>query len=68
MAFGRELDSNAMGPGLRANGDGIVALTIPARAEYIALCRLALTGLARTRALEERVEKLEQTSETERVR
>jgi serine/threonine-protein kinase RsbW len=33
------------------NGAGIVALTIPARAEFIALCRLALTGLARTRAL-----------------
>jgi serine/threonine-protein kinase RsbW len=33
------------------NGAGVVALTIPARAEFIALCRLALTGLARTRAL-----------------
>jgi serine/threonine-protein kinase RsbW len=33
------------------NGGGVVALTIPARAEFIALCRLALTGLARTRAL-----------------
>jgi serine/threonine-protein kinase RsbW len=33
------------------NGSGIVELTIPARAEFIALCRLALTGLARTRAL-----------------
>jgi len=44
-----------MGPGSRANGNGIVALTIPARAEYIALCRLALTGLARTRALQEEV-------------
>jgi serine/threonine-protein kinase RsbW len=30
---------------------GIVALTVPARAEFIALGRLALTGLARTRAL-----------------
>jgi serine/threonine-protein kinase RsbW len=35
-----------------ATGDGVVALTIPARAEYIALCRLALTGIARTRALQ----------------
>jgi serine/threonine-protein kinase RsbW len=30
---------------------GSVALTVPARAEFIALGRLALTGLARTRAL-----------------
>ena len=29
----------------------MVALTVPARAEFIALGRLALTGLARTRAL-----------------
>lgn len=35
-------------PGERA---GIVALTVPARAEFIALGRLALTGLARTRIL-----------------
>lgn len=32
-------------------GGGPVALTIPARPEYVALCRLALTGVARTRAL-----------------
>jgi serine/threonine-protein kinase RsbW len=32
-------------------GGGMVALTVPARAEFIALGRLALTGLARTRAL-----------------
>jgi serine/threonine-protein kinase RsbW len=31
---------------------GVVALTIPAKAEYIVLCRLALSGLARVRALE----------------
>jgi serine/threonine-protein kinase RsbW len=30
---------------------GVFALTIPARPEYVALCRLALTGIARTRAL-----------------
>lgn len=36
---------------MSANGSGVVALTIPARAEYVALCRLALTGLARARAL-----------------
>jgi serine/threonine-protein kinase RsbW len=34
------------------NGHGpIVRLTIPARAEYITLCRLALTGIARMRSL-----------------
>jgi serine/threonine-protein kinase RsbW len=32
--------------------NGVVALTIPAKAEYIVLCRLALSGLARVRALE----------------
>jgi serine/threonine-protein kinase RsbW len=48
-----ELDSEPMAS--RENGNGVVALTIPARAEYIALCRLALTGLARTRALQEEV-------------
>jgi serine/threonine-protein kinase RsbW len=31
----------------------IVRLTIPARAEYITLCRLALTGLARLRPISE---------------
>jgi serine/threonine-protein kinase RsbW len=36
------------------NGSGaIVRLTIPARAEYITLCRLALTGIARVRDLSE---------------
>ena len=35
-----------------ANGDvARVRLTIPARAEYITLCRLALTGIARLREL-----------------
>ena len=31
---------------------GVVALCIPARAEYIALCRLALAGLAQVRSFE----------------
>jgi serine/threonine-protein kinase RsbW len=31
--------------------EGVVALMFPARAEFIALARLALTGLARTRGL-----------------
>jgi serine/threonine-protein kinase RsbW len=44
-----------MGTESRENGNGVVALTIPARAEYIALCRLALTGVARTRALQAEV-------------
>ena len=36
------------------NGNGAtVRLTIPARAEYITLCRLALTGIARVRDLSE---------------
>jgi serine/threonine-protein kinase RsbW len=35
-----------------ANGDAArVRLTIPARAEYITLCRLALTGIAKLREL-----------------
>jgi serine/threonine-protein kinase RsbW len=35
-----------------ANGDALtVRLTIPARAEYITLCRLALTGIGRLRGL-----------------
>jgi serine/threonine-protein kinase RsbW len=38
------------GTSLTARG-ARVALAIPARAEFVALCRLALTGLARTRAL-----------------
>jgi serine/threonine-protein kinase RsbW len=38
------------GTSLTARGPR-VALTIPARAEFVALCRLALTGVARTRAL-----------------
>ena len=32
-----------------ANGSRAVQLTIPAKAEYITLCRLALTGLSRLR-------------------
>ena len=36
------------------NGDiDVVALSIPAKAEYVVLCRLALAGLARLRRLEE---------------
>jgi serine/threonine-protein kinase RsbW len=37
-----------------ANG-ATVRLTIPARAEYITLCRLALTGIARVRDLPDEV-------------
>ena len=33
------------------NGSRAVRLTIPAKAEYITLCRLALTGLSRLRPL-----------------
>jgi serine/threonine-protein kinase RsbW len=35
----------------QANVRGTVALSIPAKAEYIVLCRLALTGLAQVRDL-----------------
>ena len=35
--------------GGEANDARVVHLTIPAKAEYITLCRLALTGLARVR-------------------
>lgn len=39
-----------------SNGNGsTVRLTIPARAEYISLCRLALTGIARVRDLPDEV-------------
>ncbi len=34
-----------------SNGGVTVRLTIPARAEYITLCRLALTGIGRLRSL-----------------
>jgi serine/threonine-protein kinase RsbW len=38
------------------NGNGsTVRLTIPARAEYITLCRLALTGIARVRDLSDEI-------------
>jgi serine/threonine-protein kinase RsbW len=38
------------------NGDGtVVRLRIPARAEYITLCRLALTGIARLRPVSDEV-------------
>lgn len=36
-----------------AEGTRAVALRIPAKAEYISLCRLALTGLAQLRGLED---------------
>jgi serine/threonine-protein kinase RsbW len=39
------------GGSLPGERGGIIALTVPARAEFIALGRLALTGLARTRVL-----------------
>jgi len=39
------------GGSLPGERGGIVALTVPARAEFIALGRLALTGVARTRIL-----------------
>jgi serine/threonine-protein kinase RsbW len=41
------------GNALSMNGDHPIRLTIPAKAEYISLCRLALTGLSRVRELSE---------------
>ena len=39
-----------------SNGNGAtVRLTIPARAEYITLCRLALTGIARVQEMSDEV-------------
>jgi serine/threonine-protein kinase RsbW len=43
-----------MGP-LTNGSSSTVRLTIPARAEYITLCRLALTGIARVRDLSDEV-------------
>jgi serine/threonine-protein kinase RsbW len=40
---------------VNAKDPGVVALSIPAKAEYIVLCRLALTGLARSRPLDPEV-------------
>ena len=40
-------------PEMDGRSGRIVRLTIPARAEYITLCRLALTGLARLRPISE---------------
>jgi serine/threonine-protein kinase RsbW len=42
--------SQSMSPSTNGGGP-TVRLTIPARAEYITLCRLALTGIARVRSL-----------------
>jgi serine/threonine-protein kinase RsbW len=48
------VSAHAMSP--TANDDGIVVrLRIPARPEYITLCRLALTGIARLRAFSDEV-------------
>jgi serine/threonine-protein kinase RsbW len=46
--------SDTATPGLPAgNGERAVRLRIPAKAEYITLCRLALTGLGRVREIGE---------------
>ena len=38
---------------MATNGNHAIRLVIPAKAEYISLCRLALTGVSRLRALGE---------------
>ena len=45
--------SEYVASGVEGAGGRIVCLTIPAKAEYITLSRLALSGLARVRALSE---------------
>src|ERR687887_255372 len=49
MAEGQTVSSTTNG------NSATVRLTIPARAEYITLCRLALTGIARVRSLSDEV-------------
>jgi serine/threonine-protein kinase RsbW len=44
-----------MGGDTQANGARAVRLTIPAKPEYITLCRLALTGLSRLRPLPDEI-------------
>ncbi len=39
--------------GVGADSETHVALTIPAKPEYVVLCRLALSGLARLRPLDD---------------
>jgi len=46
-------DTAETSPHAHARDRRVVRLTIPARAEYITLCRLALTGLARLRPISE---------------
>src|ERR1044071_7066156 len=45
--------AETMPPSSEERGRRVVRLSIPARPEYIALCRLALTGLARLRPISE---------------
>jgi len=49
-------ETSAGNPRSADSGDGrVVRLTIPAKPEYITLCRLALTGLTRVRPLSDEV-------------
>jgi serine/threonine-protein kinase RsbW len=43
------MDGTAISAGLERDGTREIRLRIPAKAEYITLCRLALTGLAQLR-------------------
>jgi serine/threonine-protein kinase RsbW len=51
MTYGVEPGKSTAGQAGDGARNQMVRLTIPAKAEYITLCRLALTGLARVRPL-----------------
>jgi serine/threonine-protein kinase RsbW len=47
------MDDSALSDGPELDGSRAITLRIPAKPEYITLCRLALTGLAQLRAIDE---------------
>jgi serine/threonine-protein kinase RsbW len=47
------IDESATSEGFTSDGARAVRLRIPAKAEYITLCRLALTGISQVRAIDD---------------